>query len=154
MAAIHRKILSYVIVSAPKPVVNIDIPDFENGIFDVSATIWWILGYQSLVLLAKQSKSKLQVGEDWLTHTVQSYLLIVINIYGRGRESVFLSNTRVFYTLVAYVFRYVATCPTCRHLSKMKKKCRRFKKTSCIMSATYVGSTGDKLAPSALIKKK
>ena len=75
-----RKILSYVTVSAPKPVVNIDIQAFETGIFDVSATIWWILGYQSLLLLVKQSKSQLQVGEDVPTHTVQTYLLTVINI--------------------------------------------------------------------------
>ena len=63
MATIRRKILTYVIVSAPKPVVNIDIRALGTGIFDVSATIWRMLGYKSLLLLAKQSKSQLQVGE-------------------------------------------------------------------------------------------
>ena len=80
MVTIHRKIFSYVSVSAPKPVVNIDIRDFETGIFDVSTTIWRMLGYQSLLLLAKQSKSQLQVGEDSATYTAQIYLLTVIDL--------------------------------------------------------------------------
>ena len=66
--------------------------------------------------------------------------------------------------LVAYVFRHVTACPICQHLSKMEKKCCTFgyemstkihrmsrrQKLSCIMSATYVGSTGDIIAPSPL----
>ena len=67
-------------VSAPKPVVNIDINNFETGIFDVSASIWRILALQSLLLLAKQSKSQLRVGEGLLTCTVQNYLLTVIEL--------------------------------------------------------------------------
>ena len=34
-----------------------DVRAFEAGIFDVSATIWRILGCQSLLLLAKPTKS-------------------------------------------------------------------------------------------------
>ena len=64
MATIRRKILSYVTVSAPKQVGHIDIRAFETDIFDVSATIWRILEYQYLLLLAKQSMSQLQVDED------------------------------------------------------------------------------------------
>ena len=62
MATIHRKILRYVVVGALKPVVNIDIDNFETDIFDVPVSIWRILGYQSLVLLVKQSKKQLQVS--------------------------------------------------------------------------------------------
>ena len=80
MATIRRKILRYVVVSAPKPVVNPDVEAFETGIFDGFARIWRILAYQSLVLLAKQSKSKLQVGDFVRTSTVQDYLITVVNI--------------------------------------------------------------------------
>ena len=66
-------------------------------------------------------------------------------------------------SLVAYVFRHVATCSTCQQLSKIEKKCRTFgyelstqntknvsltKNTLCIMSTTYVGSTSDIIATS------
>ena len=113
MATIHRKILRYVVVSASKPVVNIDIRAFETGIFDVSASIWRIVGYQSLVLLAKQSKSKLQVGDFVRTSTVQDYLITVVNMLVismfsevlrmRGGARAYctpalLSNARAFYT--------------------------------------------------------
>ena len=40
MATIRRKILQYVVVGAPEPVVNIDIHNFETVIFDVSVSIW------------------------------------------------------------------------------------------------------------------
>ena len=80
MATICRKILRYIIVSAPKPVVNIAMQAFETGIFVVFASSWQILAYQSLVLLAKQSKTQLQVGEYVLTSTVRDYLIIVVNI--------------------------------------------------------------------------
>ena len=79
MAMIRREILPYVVVSAPKPVVNIDIRAFETGIFNVSATIWRIFGNQSLLLLAKQSKSQLQVGENILNALVQNYPVKVID---------------------------------------------------------------------------
>ena len=68
MATIRRKILTYVIVRAPKPVVNIGIDNFETGIFDVSASIWRVILFQSLLLLAKQSKNQLQVSELLLTY--------------------------------------------------------------------------------------
>ena len=61
-------------------VVNIVIPAFETGIFDVSATSWRILALQSLILLVKQSKSQLQVGNYGLTPAVQAYLIKVDNI--------------------------------------------------------------------------
>ena len=113
MAMIRRKILRYVVVSAPKPVVNPDMRAFETGIFDVSASIWQILAYQSLVLLAKQSKSKLQVGDFVRTSTVQDYLITVVNMLAismfsevlrmRGGARAYctpalLSNARAFYT--------------------------------------------------------
>ena len=59
----RRKFLPYVVVGAPKPVVDVVMPAFETGIFDVSTSIWRILALQSQLLLAKQSKSQLQVGE-------------------------------------------------------------------------------------------
>ena len=40
MAMIRWKILPYIVISAPKPVVDIDIDNFETDIFDVSASIW------------------------------------------------------------------------------------------------------------------
>ena len=80
MAMIRSKFLRYVAISAPKPVVNIDMRAFETGIFDVSASIWRILAYESLVLLAKQSRSQLQVGDSILTLTVQDYLITIIKI--------------------------------------------------------------------------
>ena len=67
-------------VSTPKPVVNIDIHNFETGIFNVSTSIWQILGYQSLVLLAKPSKNQLQVGDFLPKLAIQHYLITVINI--------------------------------------------------------------------------
>ena len=80
MATICRKILKYIVVSTPKPVVNIDIHNFETGIFNVSTSIWQILGYQSLVLLAKPSKNQLQVGDFLPKLAIQHYLITVINI--------------------------------------------------------------------------
>ena len=80
MATIRRQILGYVIVGAPKPVVNIGMPIFETGIFDVSASIWRICAFQSLVLLAKQSKSQLKVDDIVPTCAVQDNLLTVFNI--------------------------------------------------------------------------
>ena len=53
---------------------------FETGIFNMSASIWRILALQSLVRLAKQLKSQLQVGDKSLTLTVQAYLMTVVNI--------------------------------------------------------------------------
>ena len=80
MATICRKILKYVVVSTPKPVVNIDIHNFETGIFNVSASIWQILRYQSLVILARLSKNQLQVGDFLPKLAIQHYLITVINI--------------------------------------------------------------------------
>ena len=60
---IRREILPYVVVRTLKLVVNIVMPAFETGIFDVSARIWRILALQFQLLLAKQSESQLQVGE-------------------------------------------------------------------------------------------
>ena len=80
MAMIRRKILTYVAISAPKPVVDIDMRAFETGIFDVSASIWRKVLYQTLVLLAKQSRKQLQVSDNKLTLTVQDYLITVIKI--------------------------------------------------------------------------
>ena len=80
MAAIHRKYLRYVVVRGPKPLVNLVMRAFETGIFSVSASIWRILALQSLVRLAKQLKSQLQVGDKSLTLTVQAYLITVVNI--------------------------------------------------------------------------
>ena len=108
MVTICHKILIYVVFSAPKPVVNIDIYNFETGIFEVSASVWQIVRYQPLVLLAKQSKHELQVGDLILTLTVQDYLKTVINVLAityqvpggssndRGRKSVLLWNARLF----------------------------------------------------------
>ena len=61
-------------------VVNIGIDNFETGIFDVSASIWRITLFQSIVLSAKQSKNKLQVDEKTRTPTVQTYLLTGMGI--------------------------------------------------------------------------
>ena len=80
MAMIRREILWYIMASAPKPVVNIDINNFETGIFDVSASIiWWNTWYQLLVLSAKQSKNQLQVSEWLPPPTVQKCLNVVNN---------------------------------------------------------------------------
>ena len=109
MATNRRKILGYVIVSAPKPVVNIGMPNFETGIFDVSASIWRIWAFQSLVLLAKQSKNQLQVGGVLPTYTVQDYLLtvftiLVINMFPevfriRGDTRAYSYRIHVYFTL-------------------------------------------------------
>ena len=80
MAMIRHKILPYVVVSAPKSVVNIGIKNFETGIFDVSASIWQNTLYQSLVLLAKQSKNQLQVGDGIPKLSIEKYLIKVMNI--------------------------------------------------------------------------
>ena len=80
MAMICHKFLPYVVVSAPKPVVDAVMRAFETGIFDVSASIWRTLALQSQLLLAKQSESQLQVGENWHKFTVQTYLLTFIKI--------------------------------------------------------------------------
>ena len=65
--------------AAPKPVVNIDIDNFETGIFDVSASIWQKVLYQLLVLWAKQSKNQLQVSDFATTLTTQKCLITINN---------------------------------------------------------------------------
>ena len=68
-------------VSAPKPVVDIDINKFETGIFNVSASIFGetCYVYQLLVLSAKQSKNQLQVSDYVPTLEIEKYLIIIIN---------------------------------------------------------------------------
>ena len=109
MATVCRKILPYVVVSVPKPVAGIVMRAFETDILDVSASIWQILALQSQLLMAKQSKSQLQVGEKTHTCTVHDYLLTGIKILvivmfpevlrmRRGERAYsYILNARVFY---------------------------------------------------------
>ena len=80
MAKIRRKILRNAVLSAPKPFVNLVMRAFGTSIFNMSTSIWRILTLQSMLLLAKKSKSYLQVGEYVPNASVQNYLITVIDV--------------------------------------------------------------------------
>ena len=116
MAMIHHKILLYVVVSAPKSVIEAWMPGLTGDLFNVSASIWQLWAFKSLVFLAKQSKNQLQVCNHLLTPTVQNYLLIIVNIltitmfpevlWMRGGTRAYSYRMHVYFTQMYHNFTY------------------------------------------------